>query len=131
MSDKKHPHDGCNGHHDHHDHHHDTGEGFVARVKSGFNRRFRESKLDVVDEHGHTHTVAFTTKNKVGAGVVAGVALGAAIHGGVNIMRGITGYEDSLKEKHDPSVLTAAVGTGEVVGGSMLLLRALTGRWRG
>ncbi len=128
--DHDHPH-GPHCDHDHnHDHHHHD-EGFVARVQRHIKRRFSDNILDTVDDHGHAVQTEFTTKNKVGAIAIASLGVGAAIHGGVNVMRGIQGYTDSLGEKHEASGLTTTVGLGEAAGGLLVTLRALTGRWRG
>lgn len=124
-------HDHKHGEHCDHDHHRSDSEGFVARVKRHINRRFKDNILDTEDDHGHTVQTEFTGKNKAGAIAVAAMGLGAVIHGGMNIWRGINGYEDTLGEKHDPSALTTTVGASETLGGAAVMLRALTGKWRG
>lgn len=102
---------------------------FKNNVDSRFNKSIDPTHV-IDDGHGHTRPFAFEKRHKVGAITGAVASLGIVIHGGMNIVRGVTGYEDSLKEKHAPSALTTVVGAAEVGGGASLLLRALSGRYR-
>lgn len=143
MSDE-HAHDPHCGHdHGDHDHHHDNEPKRAPRPKlSGFGERWAEFKKNVdsrfnkgidpthVIEHGdHTHPAPFTASYKRGAILGASLSVGAIIHGGVNVSRGISGYEDSLGEEHKPSVRRLLVGASEIIGGAMALSRTLSGRW--
>lgn len=85
----------------------------------------------VVDEHGHEKPFEFKTAHKTGAILGAMASLGLVVHGGMNIMHGINGYEDSLGEKHEASALTVGVGATEAASGLLGMLRALSGRWFG
>lgn len=144
----------CNHHQaNHHDGLEDAGGGAserepeVKRVAApktkGFANRFRVLKENtisrfkhgidpthmVIDEHGHNKPFEFKTPHKTGAIIGAVASLGVMVHGGVNVIRGARGYEDSMGEKHESSIRTLLVGVGEVIGGASLFTRALSGRW--
>lgn len=101
---------------------------FKQNVKSRFSDGIDPTHI-IDDGHGHNKPFKFETRHKTGAIVGATCALGVVIHGGMNVKRGLTGYEDSLQEKHAPSVVTSIVGAGEIVGGLALISRALSGRY--
>ena len=82
-------------------------------------------------DHFHPAEPKVTRVDKVGLIAGATVSLGVAIHGLVNIKRGLAGWTDKeLDEKHAPSVQYTVVGAAETIGGAALAKRLLTGTWR-
>ncbi len=101
---------------------------FKENVQSRFSKGI-DPTHEVIDEHGHHKPFTFETAHKTGAVLGAIASVGVAIHGGRNVVRGISGYEDSMGEKHEPSWLTTVMGGGEIFAGLAGLARCLSGRW--
>lgn len=58
------------------------------------------------------------------------VSLGAVAHGGLNVKRGLFGYQDpETGEQKSGALSTLIVGIGEMAAGLAGLKKALTGRW--
>lgn len=79
-----------------------------------------------VSEHFASKGIFGKAMNAVGGTV----SLGVIAHGGLNMKRGLFGYQDPESGEHKSGALsTFIVGAGEMAAGLASLKKALTGRW--
>ena len=108
------PHD--HHHHDHDHHHHDHAPKAPLEP------------MPLTAKGIQDHWTRSTTGGKFG--IVAGSALGLGVilHGGLNIKRGLMGYDDTITGEHKKgSVENLLFGIGETYVGAATLRRFLTG----
>ena len=127
-----------------HDHHHSHPNLPVHETEKTFSNAWKNFATDVEwrlgkglnphaepvqhGNHMHAGDPKLVTLDKFG--IVAGsvVSLGVAIHGLVNVKRGLTGWkDDQLGEQHDPSLQYTVIGAAETIGGLALTKRLLSG----
>jgi hypothetical protein len=98
-----------------HTHDHDHGHGDKLEATK-FN-------FSGVKEHWNR----LSTKGKFGAVLGSTVGVGVIMHGGLNIKRGLMGYEDThTGEKRKGSISNLIVGVGETYVGALMLRYFLT-----
>ena len=102
--------------HEGHDHGHSHGEKKKLDVQafnlSGIQKRWTEN----------------TTGGKFGMALGSTASLGVILHGGLNIKRGLMGYDDTQTGQHKKGSLENLIfGAGETYVGAAMLRRFLTG----
>ena len=99
--------------HDDHHHHDEKKKLDVQKFNlSGIQKRWAEN----------------STGGKFGMAAGGAVSLGVIMHGGLNIKRGLLGYDDTLTGEHKKGSLENLIfGAGETYVGATMLRRFLTG----